>query len=130
MTVTDLHSPTTVPELVNLTPHPITLLGVHRDVRLSPSGTVARLDYRTIVVTGYLRGVPVLTEEHPVVTGLPAHRAGTYLIVSRAVMAACPHRHDLLSPGQLVRDEDGAVCAARTLVTTPPIPEPPREADR
>lgn len=128
MTVSDAQR---APTLVNLTPHAITLLGARQDVCIPASGTVARVEHRTTNMAGYVHGVPVLTETHPVIMGLPDERPGVYLIVSRAVLTACSRpRRDLLCPGNLVRDENGTVCAARTLVTTSAIAGPPHAVDR
>lgn len=68
--------------------------------RLPPEQT--RIDGHEIAVTvaGPVRGI----------VGLPDPDDNIVLIVSRAVAdAAPPNRGDLMSPGRLIRDEDGNV---------------------
>jgi hypothetical protein len=57
--------------------------------------------------------VPVVRQSLGEVTGLPEQTAGTYLIVSRVIAAACPDRLDLLVPDNLVRDSDGRIVGCR-----------------
>jgi hypothetical protein len=45
---------------------------------------------------------------------LPAERAGVYLIVSSPVKLGMPHRLDLITPNDLVRDTSGRVIGCRT----------------
>jgi hypothetical protein len=52
-------------------------------------------------------GVAVFSVRYGEVTGLPQSKAETCFVVSMMVKAACPNRTDLLSPGELVRGDDG-----------------------
>mgnify|MGYP001598752857 FL=1 len=54
-----------------------------------------------------LAGIPLFVTVGGDVTGLPEPVAGTIYIVSLLVRQAVPHRLDVLSPGQLVRDSAG-----------------------
>ena len=50
------------------------------------------------------------------VTGLPEYEEGVYLLVSAMVREALPLRSDLVSPGQLLRDDNGNVIGCLGLV--------------
>ena len=60
--------------------------------------------------------VPMGVRRTGALTGLPEQREGTLLIVSTLVAEACPHRGDLVSPGDLVRDADGQPIGCTCLV--------------
>ena len=88
----------------NLTPHTIneTVSG-----QSYPStGTVARVTTTNIRVATW-EDSPILIQVAGEVTDLPDQQGGTALIVSAMVRLALPGRGDLLSPGDLVRNEDG-----------------------
>ncbi len=105
--------------LVNATPHPVTLVGEDgATVTLPPSGIAPRVgSTKTHAGTVEVAGVSVAIEaETPTaLDGLPEPESGTYLIVSRVVAAAAPGRSDLLVPGVPVRDAAGNVIGCRTL---------------
>jgi len=95
--------------IVNLTPHPITLLGMEGfKGTVQPSGTVAQVATTETEVEIDGAMVPVVFAE---VVDLPAFDGKTRYIVSPAVKAACPDRDDLLVPWHFVRDTAGAVIA-------------------
>lgn len=56
---------------------------------------------------GTIEGVDIYENVYGEVTGLPEYQEGTYYVVSAMVRQALPHRKDLLSPGQLIRNEAG-----------------------
>lgn len=95
---------------VNLTPHAIHL----PNLTIEPSGTVARCQEKTVVV-GSFDGVELTTKEYGEVQDLPAPKDGTMYIVSFIVRAACPERKDIASPGDLLRDDKGAIVGAKNL---------------
>jgi hypothetical protein len=105
--------------VVNLTPHAI---NVQRDdgafVTFPPSGSVARVETVTTPVYVMERslamrelaladGVLVSVQKFGEVTGLPEPEDGTLYIVSAMVRTAVPHRRDVLSPGELIRNDAG-----------------------
>jgi len=101
--------------LINLTPHQLNIKTQKGSiVNIEPSGTIARVaqseerfgEVKDIEVTKLLFGE---------VEELPEADFGTYYIVSRIVASAASHRSDLLTPGQLIRDDDGKVIGARGL---------------
>lgn len=104
--------------LRNFTPHDVNLV-TDADVLTLPSEGVARVsmsneDRGTLTLSNgadFPLSVSTLGE----VTGLPEEVPGTYLLVSGMVRAACPTRMDLLSPGELVRDDKGRVQGCTSL---------------
>ena len=102
--------------LVNLTPHAVTIvLPIGDTVTLPPSGTVARCSTSSEVV-GEVNGIPVSRVSYGEVVGLPEATEGTMFVVSALVRSAVPHRKDVASPGDLVRDAAGAVVGCKGLV--------------
>jgi len=92
---------------VNLTPHDLTVLDGDGNVMLNipPSGDVARVDVQH-TLQDRVAGVPMYGTVYGDVTGLPAPRDGVIYVVSGLVRSAVD-RDDVVSPGKLVRDDDG-----------------------
>jgi hypothetical protein len=105
-------------QIINLTPHSLTLVGANGTLTVPPSGIVARLAVsRTALapVVGPLGielpvSLPVMGE----VTDLPPAEDGVILVVS-ALVAGAVNRPDVMSPGELIRDSGGNVIGARGL---------------
>lgn len=89
--------------IINLTPHAVNASGV----TFAPSGTIARVNV-TRVQVATVEGVPVYRGSYGETVNLPAPDGNLY-IVSALVRNANPGRADLLSPGNLIRDEKGNV---------------------
>jgi len=102
-------------DLVNLTPHDITLLipGGRRDV--PRSGTVARVVTEAFDCAPIARVRSVRLTPTGVVEGLPDPVVGTVFIAS-AMAASVAKRADVVSPGHLVRDDEGRVIGCESLV--------------
>jgi hypothetical protein len=109
--------------LVNLTPHPVTLVSETRTLTLHPTGHVAR-----VAVTQTAIPPVVLADGFQVaasaptfgdVVGLPAPASGVVFVVSALVRNAVPDRLDVASPGDLVRDDAGNVLGCRELQFNP-----------
>ncbi|MEV4759982.1 hypothetical protein AB0J86_33465 [Micromonospora sp. NPDC049559] len=105
-------------KLVNLTPHPVVVGGI----TLDPAGPVPRLTQTTrpvgrITVQG--QDVTVTESALGQLTGLPEPQDGTYLIVSRTVAEAVPHRRDLMIPGAALWDEAGRIIGFADLARVP-----------
>lgn len=100
---------------VNLTPH---ALNVHRPdgtvLNIPPSGDVARVA-RDSVATRHAGDVPIDVTRSGAVTGLPDPVSGVFYVVSGMVASATPLRDDVVSPGPLVRDDDGRPIGCRGL---------------
>ena len=97
-------------QLVNLTPHVLTIEALDGStLTLSPSGTVARLrvDRRTctpLEVDGRSVGLSRPTLGGAVNLPSPEQAPGTIYVVSTLV-ADVVKRADVMSPGELVKDE-------------------------
>lgn len=100
---------------LNLTPHALYVKTVDGEyITIPPSGDVARVIYDRLPpeqtnIAGHEIAVAVAGSPREIV-GLPDPEEGVVLIVAKAVVDASPrHRGDLMSPGRLIRDEDGNV---------------------
>ena len=100
-----------MPEVINLTPHAITVVG-HGEI--PASGLVPRVAMQTRPV-GLIGGLPTSKTEYGKVEGLPSGIEGVYFIVSQMLKSACPDRVDLLYPAELIRDESGNIIGCKSL---------------
>ena len=118
-------------KFVNLCPHKLVIAaedataadinqGKEIILTLEPSGVVARVDADTQVTsylaqdTGTYGAVPVFKAQMGSVQHLPDPKDGTIYVVSFLVAQAAA-REDVLSPGELIRGEDGMPIACRGL---------------
>ena len=102
----------------NLTPHVVRVIGPDGAcVRELASVGLARVAV-TATAAGTADGLPLVRQTYGQVEGLPDAQPGTWLVVSSLVRAACPARHDLLSPGDLVRGPDGQPVGCRNFART------------
>lgn len=116
--------------LYNLTPHTVRVFARDGEIvtEIPPSGMIARIeklgsfqnDSETVPVQNFgdageswTYDIPILTSTASGVSGLPNEQAGVRFIVSAMVRDACPDRLDLVSPADLVRDEEGNVIGCR-----------------
>lgn len=109
--------------VVNLTPHPVTLVRGDTALTIPPSGTVCRAaelvtELGAIEVDG-LGPVPVRRVEYGAPEGLPEPAPETLYLVSALAAAAirrhCPERDDVVVVADPVRDQDGRIVGARAL---------------
>jgi hypothetical protein len=100
------------PRFVNLTPHAVVIVG---GPSLPPSGSLARCA-QVAAPAGEHAGVALSRVAFGAVEGLPEPEPGVVFVVSALVRAAVPHRSDVASPGDLVRNEAGQVVGCRNLV--------------
>lgn len=107
----------------NLTPHPVTLVVDGQTITLPPDGTPPRVSTtETPAGAASVNGVqvPIFQVGTGDLVGLPDQQPGVYLLVSRMVAEAAPHRRDLLVPHGLVRDDAGRVVGCSALGQVPP----------
>lgn len=107
--------------LKNLTPHEVKifkLVGTAPDLDLiiEAGEEVARVSCEYMKVDKTVEGVNLYRTIFGEVTGLPDYEKGTYLLVSTMVREALPLRKDLVSPGQLLRNDKGEVIGCLGLV--------------
>ena len=123
----------------NLTPHEVTILGGGEPVVIPASGQVARVG-QTLRETGAIWGVRTVASSYGAVVGLPEaddvcplcgqtgcqHRSGAEplcgggeeprrYIVSAMVRSAVPHRRDVFSPADFVRDSVGKIVGCQAM---------------
>ena len=95
--------------ILNYTPHTINI----GEKVIASSGN-ARIT-QSIMPTHEIDGIQVIKTFCSNVTGLPEPQKGVYLIVSLMVQEALPNRMDLLSPGELIRNETGQIIGCKNL---------------
>ena len=98
-----------LPEVINLTPHAINVVGAGE---IPPSGLVARVTTK-VVPAGNIAGLPIVRTEFGQVTNLP-EMDGVYFVVSSIVKSAAK-QGNLLVPGELVRDDKGNITGCKSL---------------
>lgn len=102
-------------ELINLTPHAITILDKDDNVILTiPSSGIARAE-QTRERIGDIGGIPVSKTGYGKVVNLPNPKAGIAYIVSVLTAQAAPDRKDLYIVDEMVRDEGGNIIGCRAL---------------
>lgn len=107
--------------LKNLTPHEVCIYKLNGttpdlDLVIEAGEEVARVSCEYVKVDKKVEGVDLYRPVFGEITGLPDYEEGVYLLVSTMVREALPLRSDLVSPGQLLRDDDGNVIGCLGLV--------------
>ena len=107
--------------LKNLTPHEVKIYKLNGitpdlDVVIEGGEAIARVSCEYIKVDKKVEGIDLYRPIFGEVTGLPEYSEGTYLLVSTMVREALPLRTDLVSPGQLLRNDEGNVIGCLGLV--------------
>lgn len=102
-------------KFVNLTPHDINIVTDHGIVTIPRSGKVARCNTISSLYSR-IEGIPLFATRFGDVIDLPPMTQEKILyIVSSMVKQKEYTRHDLVSPGELVRDEKGNVIGCKGL---------------
>lgn len=99
-------------KLVNLTPHALSIIGPNGILELPPSGAIARVDVEmrhieNLNIDGTNTQIGAYRQKVGKVTGLPTYEPGVIYVTSALVRLAVPDRQDVVSPGELLRDEQG-----------------------
>lgn len=103
--------------LINLTPHNVTIIKEDGNNVTVPSQGVARVSCTTTQVALSVEGIPLVKQTMGEVEGIPDQRKDIYYIVSRMVAAALPERMDLVVPADLVRDDKGIIIGCKKFET-------------
>jgi len=92
--------------IINLTPHTVTANGK----TFAPSGWIPtpRVDQHRIKIST-VEEIPLYTVQNGNVSDLPDQDLDVFLIVSAMIRSVLPDRTDLISPGKLIRDDNGNV---------------------
>lgn len=100
--------------IINTTPHDVVMLNSNNEVvSVFPPELSVRVSSHVVKV-GELDGFPLEATTFGELEGLPAQEDGVFYIVSRFVKSALPNRHDLICPGQQVRDGQGRVIGCKS----------------
>lgn len=101
--------------LINLTPHALHVKLKDGETLVIPAdGRVARVS-TTQKEVDELNNITIYETYFGEVVGLPERAENTFYIVSKITQDARPHRDDLLSPGNLIRDNEGNVVGCEGL---------------
>lgn len=105
-------------KIINLTPHELNFVTPEGEIKVPPSGVVARVSVTRekigeIVLEG--KTLPVYKSTFGNVEGLPDPEPDTIFVVSSIVAQAVPERSDIFIPDDSVRDENGRIIGARAL---------------
>lgn len=105
-------------KIINLTPHELNLIIGDKEIRILPSGIIARCE----VTRQQIDSIIVDSVEIPInkavfgkVENLPEPQDNTIYVVSSLVAQAVPHRNDVFVPDDTVRDDQGRIIGARAL---------------
>jgi len=103
--------------IINLTPHTLNIHSQGEVLEIAASGAVARVAAEYIKEENSDYGVDLFNCVYGEVQGLPPYRpaSNTLYVVSGLVKSAVPNRHDVVSPGELIRDENGKPIGCRGL---------------
>lgn len=103
-------------DMRNLTPH-VVEIHTSEGIHVFPSEGVARVSTIEKCVQMLDGQIPLMRAEFGEVEGLPEAESNVLLIVSGIVRSALPNRADLVSPGELIRDDKGRVKGCKSLIT-------------
>jgi hypothetical protein len=99
--------------IINLTPHPLVLEHHGENMTIESSGIARCATTETEV--DIIDGIPIVTTQFGMVTGLPDPAPGVVYVVSSITAQAVPDRADVFVPARPVRDEKGRIIACRAL---------------
>tara|TARA_R110000796_G_scaffold114197_1_gene225900 strand:+ start:758 stop:1087 length:330 start_codon:yes stop_codon:yes gene_type:complete len=103
-------------KIINKVPHPIYILDEENRVlhTFPKSNGMIRLAQKTSLI-GSILGIPISQTIFGEPDKLPKYEKNIYYIVSNLVKTALPDRTDLLSPSNIVRNEEGAIIGCLSL---------------
>jgi len=114
-----------ITKMINLTKHPISLIGKAGITEIPPSGKIARIKFKKKSLR-LVEGLPVPVNplsEPEFIEGLPDPQEGTVYLVSRLVITHIRSRPDVFAPdtswGSTVRNNFGDIVGVTRLFSTP-----------
>ena len=106
---------------INCTPHPLNICNEDGNTVLAipapPTGTPLPRVSVVLKNIEYIGVIPLFKAVVGEVIDLPDEEENVFLIVSSMLQAAAPQRKDLLSPGELIRDENRQPIGCKGLKT-------------
>ena len=102
-----------VMDIINLTPHTLNIFDEQgrETLEIEPSGQTARVE-TTREKVDEVAGVPIYETTTDEVVGLPEPKEDTLYVVSGFVCSEVD-RSDVVSPGELIRNDDGNPIGAK-----------------
>ena len=100
-------------KIINLTPHELSFVLGDAEIKIPPSGQVARMTEKTEII-GDVDGIPIIRKKFGEVEGLPEPRENTFYIAS-LLAAQAAKRADVLAIGETVRNGKGQIVGAKSL---------------
>jgi hypothetical protein len=100
--------------VINATPHDIQEVTTGKIYKTSGIEIRLKEDFTEIGTIDHK--VPLFNRVLGEVSGLPQYHYGTYYIVSIMVKNAIPEREDLITVGELVRDENGKIIGCKGFI--------------
>lgn len=103
-------------KIINKVPHPIYILDEENRVlhTFPKSNGMIRLAQVTNLI-GDINGIPISETVFGAPDKLPLFKLNTFYIVSNLVKTALPDREDLLTPSNIVRNEEGVIIGCLSL---------------
>lgn len=102
-------------EFVNLTPHALNIKDMEgKIITIEPYGLIARVSTEQVQV-GEINGTAIYKTQFGDIVDLPEPKEGIIYIVSKITQSAAKERTDLLSPGNLSRDDEGNIIGCEGL---------------
>jgi len=103
-------------KIVNLTPHELNFVLGDAEIKIPPSGQVARMTEKTEII-GDVDGIPIIRKTFGEVEDLPERQENTILVVSLLTAQAIKGRGrpDVFVIGESLRNEKGQVIGAKSL---------------
>jgi len=95
-------------KFVNLTPHDVVVIVDGKTTIFPKTDTIARCEVIRLKFN-IIDGIPIYATRLGNAIGLPPMEKDKLFIVSALVKNREYHRHDLVSPGNLLRNESGSV---------------------
>lgn len=109
----------TIAELVNLTPHPISVTTASGSISIAPSGNIARVNVSEQPSGESVNGTPIKVRITGEAQGIPSSKDGVYYIVSSMVLSAVTGRPDVIAPDtgkEALRDDKGNIVSVKSFV--------------
>lgn len=102
-------------EMVNLTPHEVTIITEDNIIMIQPSGQIAKCEHQSECI-GIFNGIKIYKTKYGAVTNMPEAKENTIYITSSIVANALKDsRNDIYVPFDFVRDDKGRIIGCRGL---------------
>ena len=101
-------------KIINLTPHELSFVLGDAEIKIPPSGQVARMTEKTEII-GDVNGIPIIRKTFGEAENLPERQENTILVVSLLTAQAIKGRPDVFVIGESLRNGKGQVIGTKSL---------------